>query len=680
MRLWLVLLFSVLVCSASSAVAGEQSGESGAEGLQPEDYYRFVFVSDPQLSPDASRVAFVRATVSADRRSRESAIWMVNTEGNPNARAFTAGASDSSPRWSPNGQQLAFSGRRDDQQHLLVIPADGGEARPVFTPRQGSLGDFHWLAERNQMLLVLNIEPDIDDPQSEAEEDDTPRADLRQFDRALYKTGSGYLDDARRSLWLLDLESGKVERLDSPIEENHHDVRVSPDGRLAAFTANPDGREFDGLFPRSLFLLDLESRQTRQLPTPDGRASAPVFSADSRALIYSHQTGRYQPQTLRRIHLTSDHDREIHNGQAVTVSDVVWPDNDRILFRADYQGGRPLFAWKADDDLGKMLIGERASITAYSLDGDGQAIAYLMEDEQQPAELWFAGSVDQPGRRLTDFNRELLEQTQPGALEPFWFTNEAGNKVQGFLLPPHGFDADAWQDDDDRQPLVLNIKGGPAGMWGHQWFHEFHMLASRGYAVAFTNYRGSTGYGYEFQHAVHQDYGGVDYRDNMLLLDEVLSKYPWLDPDALFITGGSHGGFLTNWIITRTDRFRAAVTQRSVSNWVSEAGTQAYVPDAMNEEFGGSIWQRHELYWQRSPLKYADKVSTPTRIIHSDADHITPIGQGQEWYFALLNNGVETELALFQGEGHGLSRSGTPVNLVKRLELIIDWFDRYRNQ
>jgi dipeptidyl aminopeptidase/acylaminoacyl peptidase len=191
------------------------------------------------------------------------------------------------------------------------------------------------------------------------------------------------------------------------------------------------------------------------------------------------------------------------------------------------------------------------------------------------------------------------------------------------------------------------------------------------------NYRGSTGYGHAFQSAVRLDYGGADARDNLRLLDETLSRNPWVDRDRLFITGGSHGGFLTNWITTETDRFRAAVTQRSVSNWISEAGTQAYPPRAMREEFGGTIWENYPLYWERSPLSRADRVRTPTLIIHSDGDVITPLGQGQEWYFALKALGVPTEMVVFHGEGHELSRSGTPLNLVERLRRILEWFERW---
>jgi len=244
-------------------------------------------------------------------------------------------------------------------------------------------------------------------------------------------------------------------------------------------------------------------------------------------------------------------------------------------------------------------------------------------------------------------------------------------KVQGFVHKPINF------DKNKSYPLVLNIKGGPGGMWGHQWFHENQMYAAKGYGVVYVNYRGSSGYGIAHSKAVRKDYGGADYRDNMQFLDKVIAQNSWINKDALYITGGSHGGFLTNWITTKTNRFKAAVTQRSVSSWISEAGTQEYTPAQMTKEFGGTLWTNFAGYWDRSPLKYADQVSTPTLIIHSDQDMVTPIGQGQEWFYALKANDVPVEMVIFKGETHGLSRTGTPTNLVERLDRILDWFSRY---
>jgi dipeptidyl aminopeptidase/acylaminoacyl peptidase len=202
------------------------------------------------------------------------------------------------------------------------------------------------------------------------------------------------------------------------------------------------------------------------------------------------------------------------------------------------------------------------------------------------------------------------------------------------------------------------------------------MYAAKGYAVAYVNYRGSNGYGIAHSKAVRLDYGGADYQDNIQVLDVVLSQSAWIDDQKLYLTGGSHGGFLTNWITTKTDRFKVAVTQRSISPLLSEAGTQEFTPKQMNAEFGGNLWTNFDYYWDRSPLQFANKKSTPTLIIDSDGDMITPIGQGKEWFYALKANGAPTEMVVFKGENHSLSRSDTPTNLVERLDRILEWFER----
>jgi dipeptidyl aminopeptidase/acylaminoacyl peptidase len=244
-------------------------------------------------------------------------------------------------------------------------------------------------------------------------------------------------------------------------------------------------------------------------------------------------------------------------------------------------------------------------------------------------------------------------------------------ELEGFLPKPVGF------EPERRYPLVLNIKGGPGGMWGHQWFHEFQMLAAAGYAVVFTNYRGSTGYGHAFQSAVRLDYGGADYRDNMLLLEAALARHDWIDAERLFVTGGSHGGFLTNWITTQTDRFRAAVTQRSTTNRYNLFGTSDLVWSYSEWEFDGLPFDNVDFYFERSPISHVERVSTPLLILHSERDYRCPIEQAEQLYFALKRLRRTVEFVRFPEESHNLSRSGRPDRRRERLRRISGWFGRF---
>ena len=659
-------LFSIALLCAQPAWPAQP------DPLVPADYHDFTFLSDPQLSPDGEHVAFVRRVVDEKQRNRDAAVWMVPADGSTSARLFTGGEDDRHPRFSPDGRTIAFLRSVNGDTQVHRIPTDGGEARAISSFEQGSISDFSWLPDGRHLVLTLTIDPAIDDPTLAKDEDDEPKADVKIYSRQLYRSeAQGWLDERRRTLWLLDLENGELERLAGHPEWNYNNPAVSPDGRLLAFNADRSGQEYDGGFNQDIHLLDLDSREQRKLATPEGRATSPVFSPDGRHVAFSYQSDRYRPVELHRIGIDDSDHAVLHDGTALSVAQAWWPEGfDLPLIRADYRGSHPLMRL-LDDGSSEIVIGGGAAVNGIHFTANGETLALLVEDETRLPEVHVADTGNFELRRLTGFNDSLLENRYLGELERFSFEVEGGKTVDAFLLRPRGFDT------GEQWPLVLNIRGGPAGMWGHRWFQEFQMMAGAGYAVLFTNYRGSTGYGFDFQAAVHQDYGGVDYRDNIQALDEALERFDWIDEDRLFLTGGSHGGFLTSWITTQTDRFRAAVTQRSVSNWISEAGTQAYVPTMMNAEFGGTIWENFDYYWGRSPLKYADRVRTPTLIIHSTDDQITPVGQGQEWFYALINNNVDTELAVFEGEGHGLSRAGTPVNLVKRLELILEWFERH---
>lgn len=655
-----------LAVTIAMAAAGEKSA------MTPEHYYDFQFISDPQIAPDGSRVVFVRSVVDEDRRGRDSSIWMVPADNSDSARTFTGGGSDRHPRFSPDGSELAFLRPVDGDAQIHRMAMDGGEANAVTKIRQGSISGFAWLPDGERLLLTLSIDPDIDDPTETSENDDGPQADLKVYSRQLYRNEArGWLDKRRSTLWLLDLESGELKRLAGNPEWNYNNPTISPDGRYLAFNADRSGSEYDGGFNQDIYILDLDSGEERRLDTPEGRATSPVFSPAGGELAFSFQSDRYRPIELHRVGLDGNDHAVLHDGMEISVAQAWWPAGFELpLVRADFRGSHPLL--RLDGDGGtETLVGDGAAVSGIDFAADGRSLTLLVENETRLPEVHVADSDRFEPRRLTGFNDTLLGSRYLGELERFSFEVDGDMTVDAFLLRPKDFDPErAW-------PAVLNIRGGPAAMWGHRWFHEFQMLAGAGHAVIFTNYRGSTGYGFDFQAAVHQDYGGVDFRDNLQALDEALERHDWIDRDRLFLTGGSHGGFLTNWITTQTDRFTAAVTQRSVSNWISEAGTQAYVPAMMNVEFGGTLWENYDYYWDRSPLKYANRVTTPTLIIHSTDDQITPIGQGQEWFYALLNNEVETELAVFEGEGHGLSRAGTPVNLVKRLELILEWFERH---
>ncbi|MFU8860355.1 MAG: prolyl oligopeptidase family serine peptidase [Cyclonatronaceae bacterium] len=670
---WPVLLMFFFISAASGLYARDSDIK---RGLQPSDYHHFQFVSDTQISPDGSRIAFVRSVVSDDRRSRESSIWMVDAAGNSDPVRYTTGTSDRLPRWSPDGRQLAFLANRDGSTKVWVMPTDGGEARPLIAAEH-NIGSFEWSPDGSKILVQIRSDQKKESAGSEngtGDEKKAPEPDIHVITTSLYKAnGTGILGPERNHIHVYDVTGDILRQLTSSPDWNAGGATWSADGSTIVFHADTTGNEYEGGYTMDLFAIPADSGAITRITPGGARSTSAAWSPDGNTIAYSFTEGRYQREW---IYLTGPDGADMRNAANtldLNPSNVTWqPDSQHLLFQASDRGGQGLYRIDTRNGSINTVMHGAFSISGVTQSRDGRSVAFTLEDEQKLAEVYVARSDGSRKTQLTRFNEALLDTIALQPVEPFWFTNEAGMRVHGFLMKPVGWDESmSW-------PLILNIKGGPGGMWGHQWFHENQMMAAKGYAVFFTNYRGSHGYGFDHQSAVHRDYGGADYRDNIAGLDSALAGNPWIDRDRLYITGGSHGGFLTNWIISQhPGMFRAAVTQRNVSNWISEAGTQAYTPQAMREEFGGTIWENYDYYWGRSPLKYADRITTPTLIIHSDRDEITPVGQGEEFYYALKINGVDTEMVVFRGENHGLSRGGKPVNLVERLDRMLEWFGRY---
>ncbi|KZX00379.1 hypothetical protein JL49_11630 [Pseudoalteromonas luteoviolacea] len=651
------------------------ANNNGISGLVPEDYFDFVFMGEPQIAPNDETVLFVKRTVNEDASGRNSQIYKINKSGT--VSEFTQGTGDRAPRWSADGSKVAFIRSVDGKPQVFMMPANGGEAKQITALTQ-SLSGFEWLPSGDKLLLTLRV--NAEDEKSDAvansasESRPTKRAkpDIVVVKHAQYiGNGTGYLSDKRRHLFIFDIQTSELTQLTSGEDWNANSPVVSNDGNYVYFHANRTGLEYEGDSNSDIFRLEVATKKITALTHHEHAQYSVSLSESDGLLAYVHQEDTYEQADLivagknsKVKNLTQNFDRN--------ASHAIWaPDNKRLYFTTNDHGTNRLFSVSVKTGEVTKLINENRSIKNLAVSNNGDYLVFTVESSTELPELYRYNIKSEALTQLTKFNEALLAKKDLSPAQKLWFTNEKGMEVQGFIHKPLNF------DKNKSYPLILNIKGGPGGMWGHQWFHENQMYAAQGYAVAYVNYRGSSGYGTAHSKAVRKDYGGADYRDNMQFLDEVLAQNKWINKESLYITGGSHGGFLTNWITTKTDRFKAAVTQRSVSSWISEAGTQEYTPNQMTKEFGGNLWTNFDAYWDRSPLKYADKVSTPTLIIHSDADMITPIGQGQEWFYALKANDVPVEMVVFKGETHSLSRTGTPTNLVERLTRIMEWFSRY---
>jgi dipeptidyl aminopeptidase/acylaminoacyl peptidase len=354
------------------------------------------------------------------------------------------------------------------------------------------------------------------------------------------------------------------------------------------------------------------------------------------------------------------------------AADLHWPAGGSPFFAAGVKGETQIFrADLAAHTFSAVISGPRG-VHAFDLNVGAGKMVYLANDFQHLDDLYVANLDGKGERQLTHLNSSLWAQIELQSVERLQYKSSDGWPVEGFFVKPFG-----WQPDK-KYPMVLVIHGGPAGMFGVDWYHEFQVYAARGWAVFFCNPRGSTGYGEKFERGEINNWGVMDYQDVMAGVDAALKQNPWIDVDKLGVTGGSFGGYMTNWIVSHTDRFKAAVTLRSVSNFISDEGTRdgAY---GHKEYFKGFLFDDFDQFWEASPLKYARNVHTPTLILHSDMDFRVPIEQGEQWFRALQHYGVPSELVLFPRENHNLTRTGEPKHLVESLNWQLYWFDRYLN-
>ncbi|MFW5941795.1 MAG: S9 family peptidase [Chloroflexota bacterium] len=657
--------------------------------ISADDLYRFHVIQDPRISPDGQHVIYGVQRVERDEEKKVSNLWLVSTEGGE-PRQFTAGKhSDSMPRWSPDGSQIAFVSNREDekQPQIYLIPSDGGEARRL-TDLKGEFGDVRWSPDGAALLLQFRKK----DAEAVEREEDERKEKLgivaRHITRAYFRAdGRGYLPQERWHLWTVDVASGEATQLTDG-EYDEGGPRWSPDGQEILFISN---RSEDPDFNPHLddvFLMPRDGGDPRKLDTPEGGKHSPSFSPDGEWISYVSAEGKgnwWKNEGLWVLpaggsdvarNLTEAHDMHVSSS---TLGDVFNPpfstpawdaDGDTIYAQVSRHGRTQLKAVSLQGELGDVGPGE-GSVSAVSFDDERQKMAYVWSHFRDPGQLWVLDVDGGERRQLTHLNEDWLAELDLDEIEEVWFKGVADNDLQGWILKPPGF------DPQRQYPSILEIHGGPWAQYGDLFMHEFYYLAAQGYVVYFSNPRGGQGYGEAHSKAIEHDWGNADYKDLMAWADYVQAQ-PYIDPERMGVTGGSYGGYMTLWIIGQTGRFEAAVAQRVVSNGVSFWGSSDVgwlFADTWADD--QPPWENLQAYWDQSPMKYMGNVTTPTLLIHSEQDMRCHPEQGIQAFVALKQRGIDTELVLFPDEPHGLSRMGRTDRRVVRLEHILRWFEEY---
>lgn len=707
----------------------------------PETLWDWTFVNDIRISRDAQRVAYVVTTVDKIHDRYTSDVWIHDLRTGE-ARPFTTHpAADYAPRFSPDGQRLAFISARVSPPQLFVLDLNGGEAQQV-TDLDAPVAEPTWSPDSRRLALTSTARTSAERAERERLENaerqarEAPRGDSELLETApreqvlndfqIRRDGTpGFLstaNKARSHVWIVDLNPAR--NGDPLLPARHPEPAVafrlttgdfddfsptwSQDGRSVIFTSVRKPGPAAGLGGRlglifndsDLFSIPVPRREPASPMRPQpivadqGTAYEPRVSPNGEWIAYlgaatqdppvSHvmqQLWVVRPDGSERRLLTGDLDRSIARAVLTDVASPVgaglswsWDPDSQALYTTVLDSGRSHIYRIALDGTWEQLThlaGDLREVDVTAVNGK-KTFVTIASTPSEPYDAWsFQGeSTSATWRRLTQWNSDLLSTYAIDDYEEFRYPSFDDQEIQAFLVKPPGFDR------TKKYPLVLYIHGGPHAMYGYSFFHELQVLAHHGYVVLFSNPRGSAGYGFDFGNSIQYRFPGDDARDLLIAVDKVLER-GFIDERRLAVTGGSGGGLLTNWLITQDDRFAAAISQRSVSDFVSMVGTSDLGPTFMRLWFHGLPWQTPGHYQKLSPISYADRIRTPLLLIHSTEDYRTPIEQSYELYTALKAQGKTVEMVVFPEASHGLSRSGRPSQRVARLRHILRWLDTY---
>jgi dipeptidyl aminopeptidase/acylaminoacyl peptidase len=713
---------SIAACTVAFTVALPHA--AGQRFITETDFYKFTWIADPQISPDGSTVAFVRVVVNEKENRYETSLYTVPTRGAEAPRRLTAGTRDVGPRWSPDARRIAFirSIEKDNKQEpsqVYLLQMDGGEARPL-TDLSGGVSSLAWSPDGTTIAFTATKGQEGQerrDGQERREEHQT-KSDVQVITRAVYRANGNptYVDTQHRShIFTVRVPDDAGDKpIPTQITDGEFDERGiewAPDGSKIYFTSvrvpEPYYEENDSeLFSVPAAggpitnVASIEGGIGTISVSPDGKRIAFVGSERGKPIRSYSQPDLWvtdaAPNSTPR-NLTANYDFDVAGGmggdqaapRGQNRKPIVWsPDGRKIAVVAAEHGSSNLKIVDVATGRVNPLTDTKQDIISFSATRDGNEFAATFSTQTNIGDIFIldrgperaappsaaaiqAGGAGLSGpRQITRINEELFNDIHQSVPEEIWYRTFDGRQIQGWILKPPDF------DPSRKYPLILEIHGGPHSAYGNVFTHEFQWMAAKGYVVLFTNPRGSTTYGQEFGNIIQYHYPGDDYRDLMAGVDEMLKK-GYVDANRLGVTGGSGGGLLTNWTITQTQRFKAAVAQRDIADWYGfwfTADFTLFQPTW----FRKAPWEDPQDFAARSPITHVANVTTPLMLVLGDQDYRTPPADGGEMMFrALKYRKIPTVMIRFPRENHELSRSGEPRHRVERLQHIVGWMDQW---
>jgi dipeptidyl aminopeptidase/acylaminoacyl peptidase len=675
-----LIALSIPLAGLCGEVSDEVEGEEKAQPrvLSIDDRFALRGVEDPRVSPDNAWVAFIVETTDLEKDDSETRVWMVPIAGGEAVKMTAGGSSASEPRWSPDGRYLSFlSDRAKDTDQVFVLDRRGGEARQITDVKQG-VEAYEWSPDGKRLVLVVE-DPDPD-ASTDAEKDTNDEKEVPKpwvIDRLQIKNDDeGYLDRRRDHLYVFTLENEELRQITFGDYEDSDPV-WSPDGTSIAFVSNRT-EDPDANYNTDLWLVDPNSAEPEktltQVTTNPGSDRDPVWHPDSRRLAYITIT---RPDLVdfaqtdvavidigdkRPTILTGDLDRMVHDPR-------VSADGSTVSFRVEDSAEVALAAVPFTGGSQTRPISGRQRVEDHDLATDGSVIA-LVSTTSFPAEIFaLQPGVEKPrnglGRRLTHVNDHVLEKVLMPTVEKITATSADGTEIEALVYKPPAF------ADGEKYPAILWPHGGPMAQHDWGWDFEPHLFAANGYVVVLPNPRGSTGYGQEFCRAIWADWGNLDLKDILATIDYVI-ELGYADEDRLGVGGWSYGGILTNYVITTTSRFKAAISGASGALWVANYGHDMY-QHWYEVEFG-LPWESREIWEKVSAFNKVEKITTPTLWMGGEKDWNVPISNSEQMYQAMRRLGRETLLVVYPDAHHGVKRPSYAKDIYVRW---IAWFDKY---
>ena len=646
------------------------------------DIFQFEYASDPQISPDGSKVVYVRYGLDIMKDRKKRSLWLINSDGSEHQKLTSREVSESSPRWSPDGGRIAFVSGTDEGSEVYVYWLSTGRIARL-TQLDRSPGGISWspngklisfsmlVPERPPILVKAPKKP------KGAQWADPPRVTTRLKHEA---DGSGYTEQGYRHLFVIPSEGGTARQVTTGDFQHRGTPAWTKDSKQLVFTSNRNENwEYD--FRNSeLYKVDIATGDIIQLTDRNGPDHGAAISPDSKKIAwlgFDDKVQTYQVTRLYVMNIDGSGKKEIVTNLDRSLSSLTWnTKGDGLYFEFDDKGNTKIGftdlngkARVVAHNLGGTAFGRPYSGGSYSLSTNEQ-IAYTYTTPKAPSDVTIAQKGGKELKKVTNLNSDLLDYRQLGEVEEIWYKSSVDQRdIQGWIVKPPYFDA------NKDYPLIVENHGGPISNYGDRFSPEIQLFAAAGYVVFYPNPRGSTSYGEEFGNLLYHNYPGDDYHDVMDGVDAVL-KQGYVSDDSLFVTGGSAGGIMTAWIIGSNNRFRAAAVVKPVMNWISKTLVADNYFYYYESRFPGKPWENMDIYMKYSPISLVGNVQTPTLVMGGMEDLRTPISESKQLYHALKVRKIETALVEIPGAYHGIVNR--PSQLITKVDHILAWFAKYR--